>query len=107
MLRDFVYNNGEYSGGRIYNPSDGKEYKAFLKLKDPNSLTVRGYVGFSVFWKNRSLEKSKRVIISFIIHIKKSPFQGMFLLRRLIEIFCLSETDALAFLGLDKVFLGF
>ncbi len=23
MLRDFVYNNGEYSGGRIYNPSDG------------------------------------------------------------------------------------
>ncbi len=37
---------------------------------------------------------------------KKSPFQGMFLLRRLIEIFCLSETDALAFLGLDKVFLG-
>lgn len=65
MLRDFVYNNGEYSGGRIYHPSDGKEYKAYLKLKDPNSLTVRGYVGFSFFWKNRSWEKSKRAVISY------------------------------------------
>ena len=51
MLKDFVYDDGAYSGGRIYNPSDGKEYKAYLKLDDPNNLTVRGYVGISLFGK--------------------------------------------------------
>ena len=51
MLRDFTYNDGEWSGGRIYNPSDGKEYKGNIRIKDPNTLLVRGYIGFSFFGK--------------------------------------------------------
>lgn len=51
MLKDFKYKNGEWSGGRIYNPSDGKEYKAYMKLKDKNTLNVRGYIGFSLLGK--------------------------------------------------------
>ena len=47
MMKDFMYADGEWNGGRIYNPSDGKEYKAYLKMKDHNTLSVRGYVGFS------------------------------------------------------------
>ena len=47
MMKDFIYADGEWNGGRIYNPSDGKEYKAYLKMKDHNTLSVRGYVGFS------------------------------------------------------------
>jgi uncharacterized protein (DUF2147 family) len=48
MLRDFVFDEeDQWSGGRIYNPEDGKEYRAHLKLKDPRTLSVRGYIGFS------------------------------------------------------------
>ena len=52
MLRDFEYEKGgEWSGGRLYNPSDGKEYKAYFRLKDTKTLLVRGYVGISVLGK--------------------------------------------------------
>lgn len=47
MMKDFRYASGEWSGGRIYNPSYGKEYKAYMRMKDNNTLSVRGYVGFS------------------------------------------------------------
>jgi uncharacterized protein (DUF2147 family) len=48
MMRDFKFEgNNEYANGRIYNPSDGNEYKGNLKLINPNTLSVRGYVGFS------------------------------------------------------------
>lgn len=52
MLRDFRYDGEDWNNGRIYNPSDGKEYKAYLKLQNPNTLTVRGYVGFSLLGKS-------------------------------------------------------
>ena len=51
MLKDFKYNDDEWSDGRIYNPSDGKEYKAYMKLKDKNTLSVRGYIGISLLGK--------------------------------------------------------
>ena len=51
MLKNFEYDDGEWSGGQIYNPSDGKEYKAYMKMKDRNTLAVRGYVGISLLGK--------------------------------------------------------
>ena len=51
MLKDFKYDDGEWSGGQVYNPSDGKEYKAYIKLKDLNTLDLRGYIGISLFGK--------------------------------------------------------
>lgn len=59
MLKDFAYNDGEYAGGRIYNPSDGKEYRAYLKLEDPNNLIVRGFVGISLFGKTDNWKRVK------------------------------------------------
>jgi uncharacterized protein (DUF2147 family) len=47
MLRDFTFDDDQWTGGRIYNPEDGKEYKAHLRLKDARTLSVRGYIGFS------------------------------------------------------------
>lgn len=48
VLRNFAFDNGEWNGGRIYDPQNGKEYKCYLKLKDANTLTVRGYIGISL-----------------------------------------------------------
>jgi len=52
MLRNFVYEDGEWTDGHIYNPQDGKEYKGYMRLKDNNTLIVRGYIGLSWFGKS-------------------------------------------------------
>ena len=37
---------GEWTGGEIYNPEDGKTYRSRLKLADPATLKVSGCVLF-------------------------------------------------------------
>lgn len=59
MLRDFLFDDGEWTGGKIYNPEDGKEYKSYMKLKDNNSLFVRGFVGFSWIGKTVTFQRVK------------------------------------------------
>lgn len=58
MFSAFRYEDGEWTDGKIYNPEDGKEYKCCMKLKDEKTLTVRGYIGISLFGKT---EKFVRV----------------------------------------------
>jgi uncharacterized protein (DUF2147 family) len=48
ILRDFKHDDGEWTGGRIYDPQNGKDYKCFMKLKDNKTLNVRGYIGISL-----------------------------------------------------------
>ena len=48
ILSGFVYNDGEYKDGKIYDPQNGKTYSAFMKLKG-SRLDLRGYVGVSLF----------------------------------------------------------
>ena len=43
----------EWDSGRIYDPSAGKTYKAIMRLKGPNLLHVRGYVGISLIGKTQ------------------------------------------------------
>lgn len=59
MLKDFKYDDDEWTGGHIYNPSDGKEYKAYMKLKDKSTLNVRGYVGISLLGKTDTWSRVK------------------------------------------------
>ena len=46
-----------YEGGTILNPSNGKIYKCRLKLEDPLTLQVRGFVAF--FYKTQYWQKVK------------------------------------------------
>lgn len=48
ILRNFTYDNGEWNNGRIYDPQNGKDYKCYIKLKDPKTLSLRGYIGISL-----------------------------------------------------------
>ena len=57
MLRDFKYEGEEWAGGKIYNPSDGKEYKCFMKLKDQKTLAIRGYMGLSFIGKTENFSR--------------------------------------------------
>jgi uncharacterized protein (DUF2147 family) len=47
-LSNFTYaGNNVWEDGKIYDPENGKEYSCKMTLQDPNTLDVRGYVGFS------------------------------------------------------------
>lgn len=49
LLEDFVFDGGDtWHKGTIYDPNNGKTYKAKMKLADPNTLKVRGFIGFSL-----------------------------------------------------------
>ena len=59
ILRNFKYDNGEWNGGRIYDPQNGKDYKCYMKLKDTKTLSVRGYIGFSLLGRTEVWTKVK------------------------------------------------
>lgn len=44
----------EWSGGRILDPNSGKEYKCMMKLKDEDTLEVRGYLGVSLLGRTQT-----------------------------------------------------
>lgn len=57
LLTNFKFNNGEYAGGRIYDPESGKTYDCKMSLNG-NKLKVRGYVGISLFGRTETFERS-------------------------------------------------
>jgi uncharacterized protein (DUF2147 family) len=51
---------GEYSGGEILDPDNGKIYRAKLRLSpDGKQLIVRGYIGFSLFGRSQTWQREK------------------------------------------------
>lgn len=50
ILSGFSYDDGEWTGGELYDPKSGKTYKSKMKLRDGN-LEIRGYVGSPMFGK--------------------------------------------------------
>lgn len=47
-LNDFVYKDGSWEEGAIYDAKNGKTYSCIIKQKDSNTLEVRGYMGISL-----------------------------------------------------------
>lgn len=56
-VTNLKYGNGEYSGGKLYNPSDGDTYSLNAKLKSANELHFRGYLGISLFGKTMKFKR--------------------------------------------------
>lgn len=48
IIKNMVKNRGQFEGGTILDPENGKTYKAKIWLNEdnPNILNVRGYIGF-------------------------------------------------------------
>jgi uncharacterized protein (DUF2147 family) len=47
ILTNFTYDDGEWNGGKIYDPKNGKTYSCFMKLEG-SSLKIRGYIGITL-----------------------------------------------------------
>lgn len=43
----------KWSGGKIMDPKNGKEYKCKIELVKPNKLKVRGYIGMPTFGRTQ------------------------------------------------------
>lgn len=48
ILKDFEYTDkDEWTEGTIYDPENGNTYSCTIKMKDENTLNIRGYIGVS------------------------------------------------------------
>ncbi len=60
LMNDFVFDgDDEWENGKIYNPEDGKTYSCYMKLSNPNTLIVRGYVGIKMLGKSQTWTRIK------------------------------------------------
>jgi uncharacterized protein (DUF2147 family) len=55
IFKNFRYDgNGEWSGGSIYDPNSGKTYRCKLRLVDPDTLKVRGFIGIALIGRTET-----------------------------------------------------
>lgn len=63
ILKDFIHaGKGEWTEGTIYDPENGSTYKCIIKMKDDNTLDIRGYIGVEALgrtdvWKRLEMKK--------------------------------------------------
>jgi uncharacterized protein (DUF2147 family) len=65
LIWKLAYDDGEYTGGYIYNPRDGKTYRFQAELIDRDTLRIRGYLGIPLLgqtqvWKRARAQAKQR-----------------------------------------------
>ncbi|HEX6914660.1 MAG TPA: DUF2147 domain-containing protein [Chitinophagaceae bacterium] len=48
VLRNFVFDDGQWVQGEVYDPSSGNEYSCRISMPNKNTMKVRGYLGISL-----------------------------------------------------------
>lgn len=61
-LSGFKYDDGEWTGGNIYDPKSGKTYSAKMKLEGKDDLSLRGYVGIPLFGRTSEWKRQSSII---------------------------------------------
>ncbi|MEJ5996371.1 DUF2147 domain-containing protein [Pedobacter sp. Du54] len=59
ILKDFVFEDGRWTDGTIYDPKTGKTYSCNLSIKENGQLNVRGYIGISLIGRSETWKKVK------------------------------------------------
>lgn len=59
ILRDFVYEDGKWTDGKIYDPKSGKTYSCNMTIKSNGDLNIRGYIGISLIGRTDVWKKVK------------------------------------------------
>lgn len=54
IINGLKKDGSEYSGGKILDPTSGKEYKCMMKLNGKDKLDVRGYVGIQALGRTQT-----------------------------------------------------
>ena len=59
ILKDFIFENGKWTDGTIYDPNTGKTYSCNLTLKENGQLNIRGYIGISLIGRSETWKRVK------------------------------------------------
>ncbi|MES2826736.1 MAG: DUF2147 domain-containing protein [Bacteroidota bacterium] len=59
ILKNFVYNDGKWTDGNIYDPKSGKTYSCTMTIKPNGDLNMRGYIGISIIGRSETWKKVK------------------------------------------------
>jgi uncharacterized protein (DUF2147 family) len=59
LLNDFIYEDGKWTDGTIYDPKSGKTYSCNMSLKENGQLSMRGYVGVSLIGRSEIWKRVK------------------------------------------------
>ena len=59
ILTDFVFDDGQWEDGDIYDTKSGKTYSCVIKLLKDGSLHVRGYIGISLLGRTTHWTKAE------------------------------------------------
>lgn len=59
ILSGLQMDDDEWSGGKILDPKNGKEYKCYIKLIEDNKLKIRGYIGFSLLGRTAYWQRAE------------------------------------------------
>jgi uncharacterized protein (DUF2147 family) len=59
ILTGLEKDEDEWSGGKILDPRNGKVYKCYIQLEQPNKLKIRGYIGFALIGKTAYWERAE------------------------------------------------
>jgi uncharacterized protein (DUF2147 family) len=54
IMTNLKKGGNEFTDGKIYDPDSGSTYSCKLKLENPNTLTLRGYLGISLFGRSET-----------------------------------------------------
>lgn len=56
-ITNLSYEDGAYTGGDLYNPSEGRHYRVKAKLISEHEMDFRGYIGFSLLGKTMKFKR--------------------------------------------------
>ncbi len=59
MLKNFIYDDGKWTDGKIYDPKSGKTYSCNITQKDANQISIRGFVGISLLGRSETWKRVK------------------------------------------------
>jgi uncharacterized protein (DUF2147 family) len=55
IMRGLKHDGGSrWSGGKIYDPDSGSDYKCYIELQSDGTLKMRGFIGFSLLGKSQT-----------------------------------------------------
>jgi uncharacterized protein (DUF2147 family) len=60
ILRNFIFDNGKWTDGKIYDPKSGKTYSCNMTMKGRDVLNMRGYVGISLIGRSETWKRVKK-----------------------------------------------